>query len=269
MDLWSARLTVLACRPSPCDLIDSARRRGSRENPLTFPPLVPVEIPRISGGSLQVPDAAALAEVFFSTEVSSLGASSYDARTLTTHPNQVDREDVHVLNSSFRAMIIKTSLWEPLFEAGDLPWIEALDPEWDLVMIGQEEWDNADIPGVIEEAILEVISVKGRGVAQATKLLHLKRPALVPVIDDFVARALGRRLSQDAAPPVRAGQARVIVEHLRHVGMEHQAALEAIDGYLRSVGIERTLVRILDCLIWCSEAESWREMSGVLARWRA
>ena len=73
-------------------------------------------------------------------------------------------------------------------------------------MIGQEEWDNADIPGVIEEAILEVISVKGRGVAQATKLLHLKRRALVPVIDDFVARALGRRLSQDAAP--RSGRGR-------------------------------------------------------------
>jgi len=32
-------------------------------------------------------DAAALAEIFFATEISSLGDGSYDARALTTHPD--------------------------------------------------------------------------------------------------------------------------------------------------------------------------------------
>lgn len=75
---------------------------------MALPPRLALTIPRMDGGALHVEDAAALAEIFFATEVSSLGAGSYDARTLTTHPNRVDREDVRVLNASFRAMIIRS-----------------------------------------------------------------------------------------------------------------------------------------------------------------
>lgn len=44
--------------------------------------------------SLEVVDPAAIAEFFLVTQISSLGQKSYDARTLTTHPNQVDRDDI-------------------------------------------------------------------------------------------------------------------------------------------------------------------------------
>ncbi len=82
-------------------------------------PFLTIEIRRVNGGVVEVVDAAAMAEIFFATEISSLGDASYDARTLTTHPNQVNREDIRVLNASFRARM-ETQLWEPLFDAGDL-----------------------------------------------------------------------------------------------------------------------------------------------------
>ena len=233
-----------------------------------MPAFVTVEIPRADGDVLRVDDAAALAEVFFATEVSSLGAGSYDARTLTTHPEQVDREDVTVLNRSFRAMIMKTQLWRPLMEVGDLPWLVALGRDWDLVTMPADEWEDLEVIDRITEAIEAVVSVKGRGVAQATKLLHLKRPRLVPVIDSFVARALGAPLSTEASAAVRVAQARRIVEHFRTAADQVRPQVEQVAAHLQVAGIERSLMRILDALIWCSEAEAWVELAGILERWR-
>jgi len=41
-----------------------------------------------------------------------------------------------------------------------------------------------------------------------------------------------------------------------------------VDAHLRAAGIQRSLLRILDCLIWCSEAEAWVALETVLERWR-
>jgi antitoxin (DNA-binding transcriptional repressor) of toxin-antitoxin stability system len=235
---------------------------------MPLPPTVTVEVPRADGGLLVVDDAAAMAEVFFATEISSLGPGSYDARTLTTHPEQLDREDITVLNRSFRAMIMKTQLWSPLMEAGDLPWLTALDRDWDLVTMREADWQRLKVLDRITEGVEAVVSVKGRGVAQPTKLLHLKRPRLVPVIDSFVARAMGAPLSAEASAAVRVGQARRILEHFRVAAGHARPQLERVDAHLRTAGIERSLLRILDALIWCSEAEAWVELGAVLKRWR-
>ena len=67
---------------------------------------------------------------------------------------------------------------------------------------------------------------------------------------------------------MRIGQARRIVEHFRAAAGEVRAQLEQVDAHLRAAGIERSLMRILDALIWCSEAEAWVELGTVLERWR-
>lgn len=43
---------------------------------MPLPPFIAINIPRVNGGVLQVADAAALAEIFFATEISSLGPGS-------------------------------------------------------------------------------------------------------------------------------------------------------------------------------------------------
>jgi hypothetical protein len=235
---------------------------------MPLPPVISIDIPCVTGGPLHVADAAALAEVFFSTEISSLGPRSYDARTLSTHSERLDREDITVLNASFRAMIIKVSLWEPLLAAADLPWLAALGRDWDMITMSDAQLAEHGILDSVEAAITEIVSVKGRGIAQATKVLHLKRPRLVPVVDSFVARALGGRLSVDGPAERRVAQTRVILEHMRAAGQQVFPQLEEVDAHLRSVGIERSLVRILDALVWCSEAEAWVAMADLIARWR-
>lgn len=235
---------------------------------MPLPRAITLDIPRVNGDTLRVADAGALAEVFFATETSSLGPASYDARTLTTHPEQVDRQDIKVLNASFRAMILKVSLWEPLMAAGDLPWVAALGRDWDLIAISDGELAAQSVFDRLEEAVAEVVAVKGRGISQATKLLHLKRPRLVPVIDSFVAKALGARLNDGGPAAMRVAQTRVIFAHMRAAGVQVRPQLEQIDEHLRSAGIERSLVRILDCLVWCSQADAWVALAELLARWR-
>jgi hypothetical protein len=113
-----------------------------------------------------------------------------------------------------------------------------------------------------------LLSRQGRGVAQATKLLYLKRPALVQMIDSFVAKALGARLSPDGSVETRIRQTRAIIDHFRAAAVQLRTFLESVDEHLRGVWIERTLARILDALVWCSVAESWVARSRVLAGWR-
>lgn len=132
----------------------------------------------------------------------------------------------------------------------------------------EEERTQHTAADQVEEAVREVVTVRGRGIAQATKLLHLKRPALVPMIDSFVARALGAKLSTEAPAATRVAQTRAILEHFRAAGVTRRPELERVDSHLRAAGIDRSLLRILDCLIWCSEADAWIALARVLERWR-
>lgn len=82
----------------------------------------------------------------------------------------------------------------------------------------------------------------GRGLSVATKVLHLKRPRLFPVLDSLVLNNLG---VTDSVAPIQ------IVDHLRHEGRRNLDALSAIQVALRP-DYERTLVRVLDALLWAS-----------------
>ncbi len=81
-----------------------------------------------------------------------------------------------------------------------------------------------------------------------------------------MARAVGAPLSAEASAAVRIGQARHIVEHFRGAAAEARPQLEQVDAHLRAAGIERSLMRILDALIWCSEAEAWVELGAATRR---
>lgn len=78
-------------------------------------------------------------------------------------------------------------------------------------------------------------------------MLHLKRWRLVPVCDSLVAQQLG---ASDSLPTIE------LVEHLRAQGRANLDALRAIETYLAARRIDRSLVRILDGLLWTSHEES-------------
>jgi hypothetical protein len=82
-------------------------------------------------------------------------------------------------------------------------------------------------------------------------MLHLNRPQLFPVLDLLVSEMLGARIPE-ATPDVRAGQAVRLALHLRAEGRNNLEPLRTIRVRLAEKGIERSLVRILDAILWLS-----------------
>jgi hypothetical protein len=119
------------------------------------------------------------------------------------------------------------------------------------------EIPDQDYPAVrhaIEAALRGFIGETGerRGLATATKMLHLKRPALVPICDSYTTAMLGIPLKPNATKHERV-QAGVMACDLSRAAARHNRdRLEAVSGYLVEQGFERTPVRILDVLLWVS-----------------
>ena len=191
-----------------------------------------------------------LAETFFRRDPSASGPKSYDDRIALTRADswlrdRIVDEDVTAVNTTMAARTGHAS-WAPLVSEASLPWLEAIDPSWDLIAMSDEDWSTMGVPHRLREAFKSVRR-KGLGIAVTTKVLHLKRPALIPVLDSLVLAQVGMRPTDDVATWV-AG-----TERVRTVGRANSQALSDIDDHLRARGIVgRSTVRILDALLWVS-----------------
>lgn len=95
-------------------------------------------------------------------------------------------------------------------------------------------------------------------------MLHLKRPSLVPVLDSLVVEQLG------AAMPSTPARGVALIGHVRDVAKQNRDTLDRIIDYLGSQGVDRSVVRVLDALLWGRHEASWVAPLGpFIARWRA
>ena len=164
----------------------------------------------------------AAAEVFFELDPSSRqplapdSTISYDDWSEQTERNRIEPYDVTVLNTSMRART-QPEVWQPLQDAGDLGWLEAVDPGWDLLSMPQDEFNRRDIGAVVEQLAFSLLR-KWINVSVATKMLHLKRPRLMPVLDPLVVAQLEVRVSTTAKFETRARQIRDVAVFFRERG---------------------------------------------------
>lgn len=227
---------------------------------------VTIRVRRLDGTELVIENADRLAELFFALDRSSRGDDSYDAMTTRTASTRIERTDVDAINGPMRARS-KPENWDDLFASQALPWLEAVDPAWDLMM-DDEDWGRDDVPGAVVGALVGIIAPY-RNVSVATKMLHLKRPALFPVLDRLVVESVGGRISSTASPATRADQAYAVIEHLRGEIRRHRLELVEIQDRLRGIGVDRTTTRIMDGLLWMTHpASELAPLSGVVSRWR-
>lgn len=225
-----------------------------------MPPDPTLHITTKADTQLVIPSARRLAEVFFELDPSSRqppapeSTTSYDDWSEQTERNRIEPYDVTVLNTSMRART-KPEVWHPLHDAGNLNWLEAVDPDWDLLSMPQDEFDQRNMGAVVEQLAFSMLR-KWINVSVATKMLHLKRPRLMPVLDPLVVAQLGARISTTAKFETRAKQIREVVLFVREQGLANGNELTAIKAHLASRGKERTLVRVLDALLWSSHPAS-------------
>jgi hypothetical protein len=86
--------------------------------------------------------------------------------------------------------------------------------------------------------------------AVATKLLHLKRPRLFPMLDRFVAEMLGAGLTNDPKDEQRLDTAVRLTQAIRFEGRRNLDALCKIRDALAAEGTQRSLVRLFDAILW-------------------
>jgi hypothetical protein len=86
--------------------------------------------------------------------------------------------------------------------------------------------------------------------AVATKLLHLKRPRLFPMLDRFVAELLGAGLPDSGGDGARAATAAALMHLIRREGRRNLKALRGLQAVLAKDGTDLSLVRIFDAVLW-------------------
>jgi hypothetical protein len=211
-----------------------------------------LRISRLDGEHL-VLDGYGLARSFFLGDPSSIAPGSYDSLAGRGARDQITTADITAINTTMRARSSHKN-WEEIANR-ELDWLVAIEPTLDLLATDDEQWRDAHGAQLSNTALRATIG-RGRGPSVVTKVLHLKRPNLFPVLDDFVAVMLGMNMPGDASPGRRAEIASVLMTHLREQGRANLSALTAIQSRLRAEGISRPLVRILDAIVWFAHPAS-------------
>lgn len=199
-----------------------------------------IEIRRMTTGpALVVEGAEALALDFFRTDPSS-APGGYDDLAGRGDPGRVSKADIVAINTTMRARS-PHSVWDALISPGSgQPWLSALDPSWDLMTLEEDPWQQRARPAMALGLAATV--APGRGLSVATKVLHLKRPRMFPVLDSLVLQQLG---VTESVEPMR------VVDHLRVEGRRNLEGFLAIQTAL-ATHYDRSLVRIMDVLLWTS-----------------
>jgi hypothetical protein len=212
----------------------------------TLPDALVIE--RLDGGRL-VLHAHRMAAHFFAVDPSSIGINAYDSMSGKTARDRLETRDVLALNQTMRARTPHAA-WAALLDR-DLDWLKAIPPGLDLIEAPDNQWRELAADDLIRAALASSLGFR-RGISVTTKMLHLKRPRLFPVLDSLVAQMLGATLADEAPVAVRVERALELTLHLRKEGARNLTILSTIQRQLEESGVERSLVRILDAALWLS-----------------
>lgn len=137
---------------------------------------------------------------------------------------------------------IPTESWEPITRA-PLPELAAIPRDADLLGVSDAAWQQEIRPLVARllERLAEMPHVE---TPRATKVLYLKRPALVPVCDATLLAALTGSSACEPAAGLRA------LDILRRIGRAHASVLDRAHAFVTGRGFGAlTRVRVLEAAL--------------------
>jgi len=219
-----------------------------------------LDITRVNGTRFRIENPMPVAERFFRHDPSSaygVDRNGYDAWILahgqdTQWFHTLIERDIHVINGSNMHMRSPLSAWASWTTGDTLPWLEAMDVQWALEMVAGEQWQR--VRDRILNAISELIAKDKISIAGATKVLHMKRPYLVPILDSYVGDVL--------ASPKPASKSKMLVwselmlDTLHDQLRDNIEVIRTLARDLATQGLVRSPVRILDALLWSAAPES-------------
>ena len=109
-----------------------------------------------------------------------------------------------------------------------------------------DEWSRTKPK--IEALLTKITSIYGVGVAKATKILHLKRPELFPVLDNYVIQFLSGKIpsssNRDTSLTIKC------LDNTREIIKTQLIEFTDLQRKISDLPINLTIVRLFDILCW-------------------
>ena len=93
-----------------------------------------------------------------------------------------------------------------------------------------------------------ILNIPGFGLARATKILHLKRPRLFPILDSYVVAFLLADSLEDSKRNLRIGMR--CMELTRRIIQRNEAGFVSLQQSLSDLPFPLSIVRLFDILCW-------------------
>jgi hypothetical protein len=206
-------------------------------------PAFTVRVEREDGDTLLL-DGLALARAFFTGDPSSQ-PRAFDSLAGKANPDRIVVDDINAINATMRARSAH-ALWKAILD-GNQAWLRDIPLDLDIVQADEAEWNASNGDALLSAAIAACI-YPGIGLASATKVLHLKRPRLVPILDRLVAEMMG--FNPPDSPSIAVGQQ--LTAAIRREGRRNHRVLGRIQAELAMHDLERPLIRVFDAIVWYS-----------------
>ena len=165
-----------------------------------------------------------------------------------TIDSDITMEDIESANKLF-AMINhydKSEGRRLISQSGALSPFIAEIPTTPIFEYKDEEWTN--LRPKLESLLKKMTSIHGIGIAKSTKILHLKRPELFPVLDSFLVQFLtGKKF---ASSPKDTGLALKTMDISRKLMLNQLSEFNQLQSNIRDLPIPLTIARLFDILCW-------------------
>ena len=228
---------------------------------------VRVEIARNDGGHLAIEDADRLALRFFTTDISSAAADSYDECAHRTDPTgPFGDEDITPIRTGMRLARLDRTTWSWL--VNDLPrsFLRAIDPAWDLVELDDRSWPV--VREAMQQALYDFMGA-GRGAAVATNGRVVANPFVATREAVSLLKLRARHLvGPKLRPPSTYAIVQTTVERMCLVGSEPLSARTAISRLDRLLSSELTVTERQSAVVSCRSCSSGRR-GGIRSRFNS
>jgi len=180
----------------------------------------------------------------------------YDAANVS-HDNQLTVHDILLsvaVNSRLDAKGL-SSIWREKWRVEQH--LGLLPPTLDLAD------PHAEIPWeTIVRVFTEFEHIRHAKLAVASKILHKKRPSLIPMMDDVIRRYYQQAYPEFAWSRMCGPLSGQLMHHFRDDLLAARPQLETLAAYLHADGYQLTLVRLLEMLIWIERDPKRRYHDG-------
>jgi len=169
--------------------------------------------------------------------------------------NVTDRirwEDIRTADKLYaNIMRFWPSAAEEMVESHKIPVVLRKIENADLGDIGDSQWPN--MKSRLQELLQTFLNIRGVGLAVATKVLHLKRPRLIPILDSYVMKfLLGVDTNQISKTALLEYGIQAFEVSRRDLSRNRQI-FDILQNNLRDLPIPLEKVRMYDILCWTIE----------------